>query len=284
MRKALFLFLILVYFWVGVKFVVAQEVEDPASSARASFDKSYSQYLSKLEEYKKVYDLYVTAKAQHLRSRTPKSESALIDAGQSILKLRDEVIIYYLDMLMKKYKDTDGFNDETAGRLQTKVDEEVKWYETHILSLPSAASLEDLTEDSKEAQTRKRTLTDPLIYEILLNISYAKTQDYADRLENLFWGFRKRFDVIRADTREGFALDVRKVQVIDRYLAEVEVIIKRSNDKRASVYGEILKGKVKDVSAYNGIIKSLAESTGYQKDAIFKFIEAINEIKTKDVI
>lgn len=249
---------------------------------KLDFEKSYKDYISKLEDYKKAYPLYVTAKAQYLRSKTQKSESTLMDAGVTILKLRDEVIIYYLDALIKKYKDTDGASDDTHNVLQVKVNEEVKWYEEHILGLPLALNLEDLNDVSTEAQTRKRGMTDRLAYAILLGIVYAKTEDYSTRLNDLMTEFTQKFDVIRADTREGFAFDAKKVALIDKYINEIQIIISRSNDKRSEVLTEIDKTRVRDANEFSQYIQVLVEASQYQKDATFKLIETIGEIKVID--
>jgi len=259
------------------------EISTPQRQTKINFDKSYQDYVAKLEEYKKAHVLYVTAKAQYLRAKTQKSESSLMDAGVTILKLRDEVIIYYIDVLMNRLKDTDGATDERIGLLQTKANEEVKWYETHILSLPTSLSLSDLGIDSSEAEARKKNSTDKLMFEILLNISYAVTEDYSNRFSDLLGAFTQKFDIIRADTREGFSFDAKKIALIDKYIDEMEIIIERSSDKRETTYVDITKAKYKTVADYNIILKSLIEATQYQKDATFELIETIGEVKTNEV-
>ena len=290
-RKYVFLFIAVSVFLLTYGHIVrpsnAQEetagTTAPQRQTKINYDKSYQDYVLKVQEYKKAHELYVTAKAQYLRIKTQKSESTLMDAGMTVLKVRDEVIIYYLDTLMNRLKDTDGATDASIKMLQTKADEEVKWYETHILSLPTSSSLTDLTEDSTEAQSRKKDNTDKLIYEILLNISYAVTEDYSTRFSDLLGAFTQKFDIIRADTREGFAFDAKKVALIDKYIDEMEIIIERSNDKRETTYVEIAKVKYKTVAEYNSLLKSLIEATQYQKDATFELIETIGEVKTDEV-
>jgi len=257
---------------------IAEESVSPSQ-----YDAKYSEYSRAIEDYRRSHESYRLTRAQYVRSKTQKSKTDAKESTIKMLQSRDEVTIRYLELLKTKLNETEGVSDARYEGLAFKIDEEVYWYDQHKSIIASAGSLEDLVDDSDDAENRHK-ITERLYYEVLSNISYGKVTHHRERVNENMGALREKVDEIRVDDRVGYSFSNRKMQVLDRWIFETENLLSRTQDKQSEAddaINELLKKQFQAnrVKPYNDVMEVLSEGKQFLKEASSYLIEVIKEIK-----
>jgi hypothetical protein len=252
----------------------------------SDFDTAFNTYNQSIENYQKLHDDYVLARAQYLRFGTQKSKTEAKDTTTSMLKARDDVVIDYIRVLEARLNTTVGVEPARRESMIIKLDEEISWFSDHRDNLSSAGDLDDLVSDSDEAKDHYNA-TLPLFYETLANVSYGRITDYRSRLEDVLNESKAKLDEIRTeDEKNSFSLE--KIQTLDRWIFESESLIARSNDKQTDAdeaLNELSTGRRRSnkyVNLYNEILTDLTDSQQLLKDATSYLGELIKEVKKEN--
>jgi hypothetical protein len=258
------------------------------SDESTDFDKDYKDYISILDEYGRAHESFITAKSFYLRTKTQRAENEALQAGIKLLQVRDSVILNYLKMIYAKLAETEGVGGEVVTKMKIQIDQETKWFEDHRSSLSTSKSLDDLLSDTREAEGRYKSTTGKLYYQILLGISHAQTTDYTSRLSELMEKLEAKISVIKQEERQEYKFTDSKIVLLERWIDDSKVMIARSEEKRKEAFPYVFEMKTSQVTSYNQIyqtqLNNLVSSSQYMKDALYKLLEVVSEIKTAEEI
>lgn len=257
----------------------AQKVND-----ESFFRDVYNQYRQKVEEYNLRHEDYLLKRAQYLNFKTLTAQENALASTKAMLQARDDVVIWYFRVLKESLKTSKGVSGSTIERLTSILDQEEAWFLGHRELLTSAATLEDLVKDSREAEERFRK-NDPIIYEVLISRANGRVLDFTTRTDKIFEDIKAKLDEIRKDTREKYSFSFKKLALLDRWMLESQNLILRSKEKQSQIDGIILdltKAKTRSEAEYDIAISTLTQSQLYLRDATAFLEEVIREIKTSE--
>ena len=172
----LILFLILILF------------PSPALAQDFTFDRSYSDYIYTLDQYRIAHQEYDLKKTEYLKFNTLTSQTAAQAATLDMLLTRDNAIRTHLTALRLKLAATSGVNPIGREALYSRIDQEVNWLFQHQVRLKNTASIAEAVRISKELEDRYTTVN-LLMYQALSTVLSAKensltsqSQDYYQQL------------------------------------------------------------------------------------------------------
>lgn len=255
-----------------------------------TYDQIFKEYRDSLESYDDAHGDYQLARSQYLKLGTLTAKNDAKEKTLKMLVARDEVVINYLNALKEKIKTADGITESKQSALTTEIGAELVWFQNHQADLVSAGSLEDLVADSLLAAERWEGTngTMEISHRILAELSFGKVSDYQTRLDNSFGELLAKVEVIRAEEREEYKLNTRKIEIIDRWLFETEGRISRGSLKQESSlqnFGGFIQErsgvKLDTLKVYNGIVSVLLVALQDFGEATLFMKEIVEEIKTE---
>jgi hypothetical protein len=240
------------------------------------YQRAYEDYVYNLGLYRKAYAQYQLARSQFLESGTLKARESAQKATLTMLETRDEVMKTYLTALRTRLAESPG-SQEDKEVIFADIDNEVSWYSSHKEVLSSAGSLDDLVDDSGEAQERFDQ-TQVIIYQTLATLSANKVEDFRGRLAKVISDLQGKISAIREKGD-------KKTDILERWLIDTQNRVFRSQEKQISAQTSIASLKTeekKKLSIYNDAQFSLEEALQFLKEANGFLRQIIVEIKTAD--
>jgi hypothetical protein len=277
--KLLLFFGLIAVLMLGESRVVKSQEEPTA------FEVAYQEYKDTVEDYQGAHDAYVLAKAQYLRFKTQKSKEEAYDATLKMLQERDNIFISYYEAMKERLFESDGLSDTQRDDLLVEIDAEIAWYTEHRENLSSTTSLDDLVDDSRDAERQYDRFTTSTVYKSLSFISYSKYNVLAQRLDELFEDLKEKIEEIRTEDRDEYRLSDERLQSIDSWVLESERHVVRSNEKENLVVeyanGTAKRGQV-DYRTYTLVLDTLGDTRLLLKETTNYLKEIIRLIKTKE--
>jgi len=282
------LFILLLTFIVYLRFstlVNSQEIEFEETPAQSeTLSQVFSAYNRSKQRYEDAHREYIIARAAYIKFRTLKSRNDARDATLNMLEARTDVIIYYVQALKASLNEAVGVPSSMTDSLNLRLDEEVDWFSEHRVSLSSAATPEDLAQDSLLAKVRFENASS-LFTETSAAISLGRSIDLRERTVEIFSQLRSKVDEIRNENREEYKFGEEKLQTIDRWMAEADSRLFRSSEKINVAENTIVNlgaDNKKAKTSYNSLIAALEDSKQYLAESLSYMNEVINEIYTTD--
>lgn len=256
-----------------VGFTSISKAQDSTPQPEFNFQKAYQDLQFMEDQYRGKHTEYELARSQYMQSQTIASQQKAQEATFGMLSSRDDVVKAYLTMLRMRLAESFGIPSDRLQVLQTRIDTEVAWYESHKTTLSSAESLADQTADSNIAKTRYERFTTPLTYEILTDIAVGKQTFLRDQQKSLVNDLDTKISEIRAE-------GVLPTDDIERASLEVKNRIARSETKDAEVRKIITDAKAENLqSRFSQIVSRLGESVQYMKEGNTYLGQILNYIK-----
>jgi hypothetical protein len=274
MKKRIFTQLVLIVMFFGLFIGVA-------NSQEALFADKFKEYQENMNKYTKVHEEYVLAKSQYLKFDTLKSQNEAFAATLNLLQVRDDVVITYLESLRARLNGVGGLEEQITSDIVFQVDEEIRWFREHKARLPSSGDLEDLVEDSDEAEDRWENDAE-LIYKILAYIPAGRLQLLRNKLGLLNTRINEKVKLIKNEEREEYKFDNEKINIIDQWLFESEnrvIRVDNKQDEAVEIIATIGEKKAREQSGYNSAVDILRDSLQHLKEARKLSNEVIKEIK-----
>jgi hypothetical protein len=275
-------FVFIIGFFAVTSHVYSQEPSE--ETVKVTFDQAYAEYTASIEEYNKAHAEYVLKRAQYLRFQSLKSRQDAYDATLLMLKMRDGVVISYLNAVKARVDEGMGIPDDKKNILFLKIDGEIEWFTNHRDNLSTTGSLEDLVGDSKLAAARWSAI-DPLAYEAMSLLAQGKITGFSERMDEIFSTTENKLERIRSDDREGYSLSSTKIETLNRWIFEADGRISRSKEKQKEadlLISQMPKDRRRLVSNYDLIISRLRESQSYMKEATRFIKEIIKQVKIEE--
>jgi len=251
----------------------------PGKSLAQEFDyqRAYADYTYNLGLYQKAHSEYTVAKSAYLASETLSAREKAQSATAGMLIARDEVVRTYLTALRMKLRETKGVAETDRETLYILIDVEVDWFNTHKLGISSAASLEDLQEDSEEAKARYSS-SELVIYKALNAVSVGKLNNFQSRMLDLVSSLKAKIAEIRANGD-------KDTQPLERWVLEVENRMSRSQtkeDEAVAIMAKVKSSERDKAKYFEQSQNILVESGQYLKEASSFLKQIIIGIKTED--
>ncbi len=225
-----------------------------------NFQKAYTDLEFTEDQYRAKHTEYELARSQYLQSKTLNAQQKAQEATFGMLSSRDDVVKAHLTMLRMRMGESVGIPANRIQVLQTRIDTEVGWYDSHKTTLSSAESLDDQTADSNIAKTRYEKFTSALIYEVLTEVAMGKQTFLRDQQKSIVSDLESKIGEIRAE-------GILATDDIERGTLEVKNRIARSESKDAEARKIITDAKSENLaSRFNQIIARLGESIQYLKE------------------
>ncbi len=270
-RKLFFIIITLFLFFSFLTWAHAQETPE------FDFNRAYQDYLYTYGQYREAHNEYVTAKEQYLNYKTLTAKTLALEQALAMLQARDETLKTYLTALRMKMAETTGISSYKQNTHYLKLDAEVAWYAEHREELVSAATLEDLVDSSKKAESRHGK-TEVLSYQALGLIFEGKETNLKSQQE-------EQIDLIKEKLEEIDEKGDKGTSTAERWLLEAENKLTRSQEKMDEAMGILNEMKPSDrnkLRDYNEAQKLFQESHLYLQEANSYLKELIHEIKTAD--
>lgn len=268
MKKVILLISILGVILIGEKSALAQTFD---------YNRAYSDYIYNMQLYQNVHSEYDIARSQYLASGTLDAKEKARVATYKMLTQRDETVKTYLTAIRLKIKETQGIITAEAEGLYKKIDTEVGWFASHKTRIPSAATIEDLIEDSDEAKEHYEEITELVIYQAFIGIDAGKIFNIRSLINTQIVAIKTKVSEIRSNGD-------KDVSGIERAIVDVENKISRSGGKEAEARTLInsLKGTDDDkMDTYIDAEALLSDALLYLKDANSNLLDVIRQIKTQ---
>lgn len=241
------------------------------------YNRAYSDYVFNTDLYNKAYAEYELARAQYMSTQTLAAKGQAQDATLKMLQGRDEMIKTYLTAIRLRIGETGGIPTTEQNLRYTQIDREVSWWNSHKSRLSSAGSLEDLMEDSEEAEEHYGE-TEYAFYQSLGTILFGRLDKERSELQKLVSDLKIKVEEIKNAKN-------KDTQKIERWLIEVDNRIERSRSKVAEARSIMTKMKVEDkrkADDFDEVKFTVKESQAYLKEAVNYLKQIITEIKTAD--
>lgn len=269
MRKVIFVFLLLLF--ASTRPVLAQEFD---------FNTAYNDYVFAVDAYRQAENQYQLKRSEYLRFGTLTAKSEAEVATRAFLQARDEVISTYLTALRIKLLEAPGIDSSEKDSVFSGIDAEVGWHVDHKNNLNSAGSLEDMVEDSEEAEDRFNELTVEVSYRALHLISRAKVLSLTGPQSELVGRTQTLINRIRQNGD-------KSTSIVERWLLDAQNELNRAVEKTASAQSAMNGiADARDANTkrgiYNTTISSLIQSHQHLKDANRFLSEILIEVKTAD--
>lgn len=268
--------LLSIFFAVFVVFVFLGRLN--AQEEPFNFERAYKDYIYNYDLYRKAYASYQLARSEYLQAKTLTAKTKARDATGEMIKTRDQVVITYLTALRMKLSESVGISDTIREGFYSRIDSEADWHTNHRELTTSAATLEDLFQDSNDAWKRF-VVTEALAYEIHSEIMVGKVGVLREETRQVFGELRDFVSKVRQEGK-------KDTQTIERWILEIENRISRSEEKETTarkLVTELPKfGSSERLSQYNQVQYRLEESLQYLKEANSYLRETVKEIKTAD--
>jgi hypothetical protein len=274
MRKLLFTIIFIVF-----ALVITVPSGNTYAQEDTNYNRSYQDYTYNFDEYRKAEAKYQLKRSEYLRHKTLSSKNESIDATREFLKTRDQVTIAYLTAIRRKLEETPGTDGVEKEPYYAKLDSEVRWYQEHKDRLDTAASLDDLVDDSDEA-SKQYSLTEIVSYEVLTAISTGKINSFRGPLRELISKVKSKISEIRQ-------VGDKDVSIVEKWVLDAENEETRSGEKTDTAM--IILAKMKESqkstakrSTFNSSQEKMSEAHQHTKEVNRFLGEIITEIKTAD--
>jgi hypothetical protein len=202
----------------------------PARAQDFNFARAYQDYQFSLTTYDQSYKEYTDARDFYLKNQTLTLKEEARKKTLTMLKNRDQLYIVYLTALRMRIVEVKGLTGDEKGGMYTKIDSEVSWYKDHIVNYKDEDLLENLFDKSSESESRYKTMTIPIIYEALYDISLGEEI-----------GIRQDHEAIYSDIKSG----VNNPDPFARWFNDIDntlKILKQNEDnsrvKLAKMFGQ----------------------------------------------
>lgn len=251
----------------------------PSVSFAQNFDynRAYSDYVFNTDLYNKSYAEYELARAAYMSTQTLAAKGQAQDATLKMLQNRDEMIKTYLTAIRLRIGETGGIAGTDQNLRYTQIDREVSWWNSHKARLSSAGTLEDLIEDSEEAEDHYGE-TEYAFYQGLSTILFGKLDKERGDLQKIVTDLKLKVEEIKNAKN-------KDTQKIERWIIEVDNRIERSRAKIAEARNIMTKMRVQDnrkADDFDEVKFTVKESQAYLKEAVNYLKQIITEIKTAD--
>ncbi len=237
-------------------------------------DLAYSQqsYTNFSDIYRNSYQNYITAKNKYLTYRTLAAEKEALENSRYFLKIRDQYIILYLDMLRNKVAEQGGFSLSERNLIISKLDVESTWLSGHRAFYDTPTTLRDLGRVSDQTQDRYESIIRYVGLQSAGEILYNKGSILEKTLRSIINSLELEIKMISAAGTD--------LTLAQRWLLEAKNKIDLARDKQTEslLTFDALRGQNLVVD-YNKGIFLLSESNQYLKEATGFVLEIIKSVK-----
>jgi len=235
-----------------------------------NFERAYNDYIFTMDVYEKARSRYILERARYFQSRTLTSETDAIDATADFIQARNDAIVVYLRAIRVKVDEVEEFDAQTRARLQTRLDDEIKWHLDYKSRIRSAGTLEELTDDNKEAMERYFGFTEPLAFEFHTSLAADRIDPIREEFSALLNRAKAKADRIREagdhstanierwiiDTDEKFLRSIEKDRDAEDLLSSIQ----------ASIGGRQARGSRQLQTMHNQAVIAAQESLQFLKE------------------
>lgn len=242
------------------------------TSVLADASTSVQSYTNFSDIYRNAFQNYTTSKNKYLTYRTLAAEKDALESGRNFLKIREQYIILYLNMLRDKVADQGGFTLAERNLIISKIDVENTWLASHRSFYDTPTTLLDLQRISDQTQDRYESVIRYVGLQTSGEIQYNKAAILEKTLRSIIGELE-----IEMKTIAGSGTDLTLAQ---RWLLSAKNKIDVAHDKQneAAVIFMGLRGE-NLVTEYSRGIFMLSESNQYLKEAASFVLEIIKSIK-----
>lgn len=241
------------------------------SITQASYSQAYSNYQSKYDIYRTSYQNYQVSKATYLTYKTLSTQNDALEKFRTVLLKRNEVVLSYLNTILEKMREIEGFDPQKTETFQKIAVSEENWITANQVKINAAGTIEDLNDISKDFSTRYRQI-DMESKQAVAQILITKTSFSASKIADLFARVNLQLDRLNEageDTtnyRRGLNIAQSKVDLYqEKKEASLEVFFPKRQNYNDKI--ELASGQ-----------KLLLEGLQYLKESTAYLLEILNSI------
>lgn len=250
------------------------------SAQGTDYETAYNDYIFTKQNYDTAHSDYLLARAQYQQAQTLASQTKAYNATVKMLQERDKVVITYLTAVRARLAESVGISEGEKTGLQTRIDSEVVWFQTHHDQISSAGDLEDLVESSNEA-LEHFAFTNQVVHEVLAKIAVGRLESNRGQTLSVLNLIKQKVDKIR---QEG-ELDT---STEEKWIFETENKLTRSLEKSTEAQSYISSIQTLDPTdkksnppaLYDKVIESVRQSHQFLLESSNFMKEIVRQIKT----
>lgn len=144
-----------------------------ATPAFATSQQAYSDYLYQYDVYRSVYTNFQVAKNEYQKFQSLSAQADALAKTKIMLTQRDTLLRSYLQLLNEKLNEDQGLPASTKQLYQTLIANEISFLAGHEQLIPSAGSIDDITEASSQLSSHY-TVLQVSIRQILIGLSLGQ--------------------------------------------------------------------------------------------------------------
>jgi hypothetical protein len=250
-----------------------------ASHVFAASQQAYQDYLFQFDQYRQTYTNFQVAKNEYEKFKSLSAQTDALAKTKLMLTNRDQLLRSYLLLLNEKLNEDQGLSGTTKQLYQTLIKNEVSFLETHSSKVPSAGSLEDLTQVSKELESHYSVLQIS-VRQILTGLSLGQLAILGTQYDKTL------LDAQKIISSYGNTFSPGKQETINRWILQIK-------DKRTyfqQKYDAIMQGSAQMKAAdaqeldqkYTALTKNVSEARQYLLEGASFFTELTNALKYSD--
>jgi len=187
----------------------------PISSAVASSQQAYQDYLYQFDRYRQTYSDFQRARNTYLKYHSLTTQTQAVTATQTMMTQRNLLLRGYLLFLNEKLNEDQGLNETAKQQYQGNLQKELAFLETQNQQIAGLTSIDEATSTSKLLETHYVPLQ-ITIRQTIIGITLGK-------LSALARTFDQNLQTAQMLVSENSGvLAPEKVSIINRWLTQIQ--------------------------------------------------------------
>jgi len=264
----LFLFLFLL---LGTRYCVLSTIH----AQDFTFEKAYQDYIFTQSQYQERLVDFQKAKDNYQKNQTLNLKETARQELYKLLMSREDLLRVYLIATRMKVLENKGLSNEEKQVQIKKIDTEIEWINTHKTKYQESDTVEDLTNKSKETESRYKTNTSISIYESLFYITYGELFDNKKSNLNVYSNLKKYIEKNVVENK--FRIDPFNRWFGDIENAEKEITTNeiKAMEKIKKLYTENYNNPANNFNTTIAILEENLNKLGQLNNFVFELLNTI---------
>lgn len=266
-------------FRISIAVIILTLAYIAAPRVLASTEQASRDYIHHYDLYRQYDAEFKVAKNEYEKFKTLVSQTAALEAVKKMLTQRDEMYRTYLLLLSEKILETERLSDTERSLYQTLIQNELKFLNTHMSTVPSISSIQDANAISADLESHAVVLNKS-IRQIILGISLGELR----RLQDQYDTTKAKIQTLYFQNQS--TIPTRKQVIIDRWMIQIDNKRTVSQEKFDTAYkkNEVFKAfnDAQIEKVYQEISSDLSGGKQYLIEGISFMKELMEALKYAD--
>jgi hypothetical protein len=248
----------------------------PFSHVFATSQQAYQDYLYQFDVYRNINTNFQVAKNEYQKFQSLSAQSDALGKAKILLSQRDTLLRSYLLLLNEKLMEDQGLSPSTKQLYQALLANEVTFLNSHAQLIPSAGSIDDVTQVSNQLSSHYMVLQ-TTIRQIMIGLSLGQLSILSHYYDQAV----KDAQILVANYSGVFT--PQKQETMNRWVLQItnkRAFYQQKYDALVQKNAALVAQDEQDLDTqYNAAIQEIAEARQYLKEGASFLIELKNSLK-----